>query len=640
MSNPLMTSGTSCEESATIGTTPSKSNSVDPNSNKISQDEGVCESTDAFSPRSTAALALSCIASQSPLEESRREGLFKFSIASDSATLEQNQVKSQLSNETKLYESSGKQGDKNGSLAYCVDSSNPSPNSPPDGQQKNTSTQITDTESKLDVNQKPIDQANLTTHGETRTKHDEVESPQEKKAYETPQASQLRHPPNVPCVVPPYPYPWPHVVQPAAGVGFPPPMWRTPLRNHQSASPLHHQVLLATPIPGVGPPVLVTHCYIPAVYFPPPPVGIAYGGMYPFPVDNDRSPSDVKLNMNNQSQSGAAVTPSPNKKAKIQEDQPGFLPMTPRNPTSFMFQYARPKAMPSYDESATAREHQKEKYNRKHRSLGNLASSFLSHCVMANLKRIDSCRKHISPETQEQDSQPPTEVVIDDLAASLNVERRRIYDVINVLEALQLVMKKAKNTYMWLGELQMISHLARLQMEAIQRWPEMARKNGLTVDNLSSPASDDVRLDIRRRVHKKKKKKEGKEGIAKSLHRLSELFLYMFLAGYSSISLTEASDLIEGTTSSTQEDVAVLGCTNEKKRDYEQNLTANSKEETGARDLKTKIRRLYDIANVFLAVGLLSKQECATSDPDRRPRYSWTYKLSINDIQRSNDESR
>lgn len=44
--------------------------------------------------------------------------------------------------------------------------------------------------------------------------------------------------------------------------------------------------------------------------------------------------------------------------------------------------------------------------------------------------------------------------------------------------------------------------------------------------------------------------------------------------------------------------------------------------------LKTKIRRLYDIANVFLALGVIQKAYL----PNRKPAFSWTGLEGLNKI--------
>jgi len=68
-------------------------------------------------------------------------------------------------------------------------------------------------------------------------------------------------------------------------------------------------------------------------------------------------------------------------------------------------------------------------YNRKEKSLGQLCKKFLKlygeekSCVIS----LDSCTKR------------------------LGVERRRLYDIINILESFSTVTRKAKNLYEWRG---------------------------------------------------------------------------------------------------------------------------------------------------------------------------------------------
>ena len=47
------------------------------------------------------------------------------------------------------------------------------------------------------------------------------------------------------------------------------------------------------------------------------------------------------------------------------------------------------------------------------------------------------------------------------------INRRRIYDIINVLEALEMISKQSKNWYIWLGRTNLVATLAKLKVRLI-----------------------------------------------------------------------------------------------------------------------------------------------------------------------------
>jgi len=81
-------------------------------------------------------------------------------------------------------------------------------------------------------------------------------------------------------------------------------------------------------------------------------------------------------------------------------------------------------------------------YNRKEKSLGQLCRKFLelygkeTHCIIS----LDACSE------------------------TLGVERRRLYDIINILESFSAVSRKAKNSYEWRGLGSIRTFLANIEV--------------------------------------------------------------------------------------------------------------------------------------------------------------------------------
>jgi hypothetical protein len=101
-------------------------------------------------------------------------------------------------------------------------------------------------------------------------------------------------------------------------------------------------------------------------------------------------------------------------------------------------------------------------YKRKDKSLGVLCVNFMLR--YNNMKVLNP------------DSIPS--VSIDEASAYLAVERRRIYDIINILESINVVSRKCKNTYNWHGMDGILDTFFSLQKEGVRIFEQDAIKTG------------------------------------------------------------------------------------------------------------------------------------------------------------------
>lgn len=207
-------------------------------------------------------------------------------------------------------------------------------------------------------------------------------------------------------------------------------------------------------------------------------------------------------------------------------------------------------------------------YSRKDKSLGLLCSNFLS---LYNRDGVDA-------------------IGLDEAATKLGVERRRIYDVVNILESVGVVARRGKNRYTWKG----FSEIPR----ALQELREEGLRENFTI---SGPGIPSKYLDENERggsIHEKSEGQENSSASLKSDNNKREKSLWLLTQNFIKLFLCSDVNLITLESAA----VALLGDSH--------NSTA----------MRTKIRRLYDIANVFSSMNLIEKIPHPES---RKPAFRW-----------------
>ncbi|XP_046878736.1 transcription factor E2F7 [Hypomesus transpacificus] len=200
------------------------------------------------------------------------------------------------------------------------------------------------------------------------------------------------------------------------------------------------------------------------------------------------------------------------------------------------------------------------------------------------------CQKFLALYPDYPASSQEINISLDEVATSLGVERRRIYDIVNVLESLLIVGRMAKNWYVWNGRQRLASTLAELQaLGRKQRYhlhmehPREGRETSATTLSTENGGNSDCGYATA------SKRKD------KSLRIMSQKFVMLFL-----VSSTQTVTL----------DVAAKILIEES-----QDTASHSK-------YKTKVRRLYDIANVLTSLDLIKKVH-VREERGRKPAFKW-----------------
>ncbi|NWI14667.1 E2F7 factor, partial [Crypturellus soui] len=230
-------------------------------------------------------------------------------------------------------------------------------------------------------------------------------------------------------------------------------------------------------------------------------------------------------------------------------------------------------------------EFEKQRPSRKQKSLGLLCQKFLARYPSYPL------------------STEKTTISLDEVASILGVERRRIYDIVNVLESLHLVSRVAKNQYCWHGRHNLGQTLKRLQEAGELQYGELMaffqhkeqdldytfaeRRKDTSLDSQDRPLLDFSEPDCTSASANSRKDK--------SLRIMSQKFVMLFLVSKTKIVTLDIAAKI---------------------------LIEESQDTVDHSKFKTKVRRLYDIANVLTSLGLIKKVH-VTEERGRKPAFKW-----------------
>ncbi|KAA0149177.1 hypothetical protein FNF31_07283 [Cafeteria roenbergensis] len=309
---------------------------------------------------------------------------------------------------------------------------------------------------------------------------------------------------------------------------------------------------------------------------------------------------------------------SPDADADDEEDTPGSG--SPDRPTA-----AQPAGSASSSASVAAGAASGSSKSRRDRGLNVVCENFLAYCASGGVDVV----------------------VLDKIADKLDIQRRRIYDLVNIFEAVGITTRKERNKYFWHGTSMLPLVLERLKARALAdpnvcppgEGPDPGPREPLAVGTMEStqlrkagavvcfgvPAGEPEsergwrspskaasplrggRAPKREREAEPAKPLAAKDpnaqddavsslsgtGGEKSMGAQAQRLVMLFLAGRPVVCLEHAAAIMMGEEASKD-----------------------------ARRLKTKVRRLYDIANVLQSLGLVHKVSLATL-PTRKAAFAW-----------------
>uniref|UniRef100_A0A7S2J130 E2F/DP family winged-helix DNA-binding domain-containing protein n=1 Tax=Haptolina brevifila TaxID=156173 RepID=A0A7S2J130_9EUKA len=212
-------------------------------------------------------------------------------------------------------------------------------------------------------------------------------------------------------------------------------------------------------------------------------------------------------------------------------------------------------------------------------------------------------------------------VELEGVASKLGVGRRRIYDIVNVLESLDVVQKDRTSAYSWLGITKLPACVQRLSAsrpivpllfdEPEDHATDKENATGGTGESSTSSAPSGIEGELAAAaaamgVHAAAaiapEKLEGRK--EKSIRELSTKFVGLFLQAV-------AMPGLDGVISLEQAARSLL---------MHESGTAPGGPEPDPGAMKTKVRRLYDICNVLTSLRMIEKVKLPDTS---KPAFKW-----------------
>ncbi|XP_053490511.1 transcription factor E2F8 isoform X1 [Ictalurus furcatus] len=321
----------------------------------------------------------------------------------------------------------------------------------------------------------------------------------------------------------------------------------------------------------------------------------------------------TRLSASGRSQEAQKVMGPLSTPTKGSSEAPGGEPWTPTSNLKMLISAASPEIRNREKEKNIADETENSSQDTEH---GEEAERLQLSRKEKSLGLL--CHKFLARYPDYPNPAVNNDICLDDVAVELNVERRRIYDIMNVLESLNMVSRLAKNRYTWHGRAQLAHTLALLQREGekhhysqqIQQIRQRPAEDVLEMEG-EEKENEDTDGEITPREPGFSETSVDAKGASrkdKSLRVMSQKFVMLFLVSSPRVvSLENAARILIGEDQVVDQDKSKF---------------------------KTKIRRLYDISNVLSSLKLIKKVH-VTEERGRKPAFKWTgpENLSLQGLQ-------